>query len=109
MGRLYVSYPTPSGDDRIYRIDADGEIHTIVRGLGRAQGLAFDIEHNLYVVAYVEGRGGVVKITPAGDVQHVIAGVNLVGLAFGVEGELLLTDHSALYKLELGISGRPLL
>jgi hypothetical protein len=107
--RLYVSYPTPSGDDRVYRIDPSGEIHTIARGLGRAQGLAFDIEHNLYVVAYVEGRGGVVKITPAGDVQHVIAGVNLVGLAFGLEGELLLADHSALYKLALGVSGRPLL
>jgi hypothetical protein len=42
-------------------------------------------------------------------VQHVIAGVNLVGLAFGTDGELLLADHSALYKLALGISGRPLL
>jgi len=107
--RLYVSYPTPSGDDRLYRLDPDGEIHTIARGLGRAQGLAFDIEHNLYVVAYVEGQGGVVKITSAGDVQHVIAGVNLVGLAFGIGGDLLLADHSAVYKLALGLSGRPLL
>lgn len=105
--RLYVSYPTLSGYDQVYRIDPDGEVHAVVQGLGRAQGLAFDAEHNLYVVAYIEGRGGVVQVTPAGDVQHVISGINLVGLAFGMDGALILADNSALYRLDLGIPGRP--
>ena len=104
--RLYVSYPTLSGSDQVYCIDADGEIHTVARELGRAQSLAFDLEHNLYVVAYIEGKGGVVKVTPAGDVEHVISGMNLVGLAFGTHGELILADNSALYTLDLGIPGR---
>jgi sugar lactone lactonase YvrE len=97
-----------SGTDQIYRIAPDGTVHTFVRGLGRAQGLAFDREHNLYVVAYVEGTGGVVRITPEGQVQHVIAGLNLVGLAFRSPGTLVLADNSTLYALDFDVSGRPL-
>jgi sugar lactone lactonase YvrE len=106
---LYVSYPTLSGDDRIYRVSPDGAVQTFVRGLGLAQGLAFDEVGNLYVTAHIEGVGGVVRITPAGDIQPMITGVNLVGLAFGIAGELFLVDKSALYKLNFGIQGRPLL
>lgn len=106
---LYVSYPTLSGDDRVYRLTPDGTVHTFAHGLGRAQGLAFDSDGNLYVVAYFEGAGGVVQITPAGDTRHTIAGRNLVGLAFGSEGELFVVDNSTLYRLDLGIQGRPLL
>jgi sugar lactone lactonase YvrE len=107
-GWLYVSYPTLSGSDQIYRITPDGEVQSFVRGLGRAQGMAFDTVQNLYVVAYYDGEGGVVKITPTGAMARVIAGVNLVGLAFGTNGNLLLTDNSAVYKLAFGVQGRPL-
>lgn len=106
--RLYVSYPTLSGDDRVYRITPDGEVDIVAKGLGRAQGLAFDIEGNLYVVAYTQGQGGVIRLTPAGDVRRVVAGVNLVGLAFSADGALIVADNSALYRLELGVQGRQL-
>lgn len=105
---LYVSYPTLSGDDRIYRLSPEGAVQTFVQGLGLAQGLAFDEAGNLYVAAHFEGAGGVVRITPAGDIQPIIAGVNLVGLAFGIAGALFLVDKSSLYRLDLGIQGRPL-
>ena len=107
--RLYVSYPTLSGYDRIVAITPDGEVQTIASGLGRPQGLALDRDHNLYVISYLNGEGGVVKITPSGDIEHLIAGINLVGLAFGVDSDLILADNSALYKLALGVQGRPLL
>lgn len=107
-GRLYVSYPTLSGYDQVVRITPEGEVESFAEGLGRAQGLAFDREHNAYVVAYAEGRGGVVRITPTGTLTHVIAGVNLVGLAFAQGGELILADTSAVYKLAFGVPGRPL-
>ena len=55
-GWLYVSYPTLSGSDQIYRITPDGEVHPFVRGLGRAQGMAFDAAQNLYVVAHYEEK-----------------------------------------------------
>jgi sugar lactone lactonase YvrE len=104
--RLYVSYPTLSGDDRVYRIAPDGEVDIVARGLGRAQGLAFDIEGNLYVVAYTQGRGGVIRLTPGGDLCRVVAGINLVGVAFSADGALIVADNRALYRLELGIQGR---
>jgi sugar lactone lactonase YvrE len=104
--RLYVSYPTLSGDDRVYRITAEGEVDIVASGLGRAQGLAFDIEANLYVIAYTQGRGGVIRLTPDGDLRRVMAGVNLVGLAFSADGALIVADNSTLYRLELGVQGR---
>ena len=107
-GWLYVSSPTLSGFDQIYRITPDGTVQSFVRGLGRAQGIAFDSAQNLYVIAHYEGAGGVMKITPAGALARVIAGVNLVGLAFGTNGDLILTDNSAVYKLAFGVQGRPL-
>jgi len=107
-GWLYVSYPTLSGSDQIYRITPDGEVQSFVRGLGRAQGIAFDRAQNLYVVAHYEGGGGVIHITPTGAMTRIVTGVNLVGLAFGTHGDLILTDNSAVYKLALGVQGRPL-
>jgi sugar lactone lactonase YvrE len=103
--RLYVSAPTFTGTDQLYRIDQDGAVHVVASDLGRTQGIAVDREQNLYVVAYLAGEGGVVKITPDGTMQQVIAGINLVGLAFGLDGELVLADNSALYKLDFGVSG----
>lgn len=105
---VYISFPTLAGADTIYRLTADGTIQPFVTGLGRTQGIAFDVEDNLYAVAYTGGEGGVVKITPDGTIQRVIAGVHLVGLAFGVDGELFLTDNSGVYKIEWGVQGRPL-
>ncbi len=43
------------------------------RGLGRPQGLAVDIEGNLYVAASLNGRRGIVKVTP--DSQGVAGGI----------------------------------
>jgi len=105
-GYLYVSYPTLSGSDQVYRITPDGEVQPFVHGLGRAQGIAFDTAQNLYVVAHYEGEGGVIRITPTGTMTRVIAGVNLVGLAFGRHGDLILTDNSTVYKLAFGVQGR---
>jgi sugar lactone lactonase YvrE len=85
-----------------------GEVQPFVRGLGRAQGIAFDAAQNLYVVAHREGKGGVVHITPTGAMTRVVAGVNLVGLAFGTNGDLILTDNSTVYNLAFGVQGRPL-
>ncbi len=104
--QLYVSYPTLSGYDNLYTITPDGERQTIATGLGRPQGLAFDREQNLYMVSYIDGEGGVYKRTPAGEIDQVVAGVNLVGIAFGMDTDLILTDNSAVYKLDLGVQGQ---
>jgi sugar lactone lactonase YvrE len=83
-------------------ITPDGELQTLATGLGRPQGMAFDHEQNLYIVSHIGGEGGVFKRTPDGQLQHVVAGVNLVGLAFGMDTDLILTDNGAVYRLNLG-------
>jgi sugar lactone lactonase YvrE len=103
---LYVTGPTVSSFEAITRIDEDGNTSVFYRGLGRPQGLAFDREGNLYVAASLRGRRGIVRITPDGsDAEIIVAGTNLVGLAFGPQGEMVVASNQAVYSLPLGIQG----
>ena len=103
---LYVTGPTVSSFDAITRFDQDGESTVFYRGLGRPQGLAFDREGNLYVAASWRGRRGIVRISPdATQTEIVVAGMNLVGLAFSAKGEMLVATNEAVYSLPLGIYG----
>lgn len=104
-GDLYATNPSMSGYDAIHRITPDGEVHAFFRDLGRPQGLAFDRENNLYVVAHYQGEGGVVKITPQGEATHVVSGVSLVGLALDSLGHMFVVSTSAVYRLRIEESG----
>ena len=53
---LYVSGPTTSSYDSVYRVASNGDVETFYRGLGRPQGMAFDVDGNMYVVASWSGR-----------------------------------------------------
>src|SRR5579863_5488534 len=66
QGDLFVSGPTTSSFDAIYKIDPQGKVSTFYRGLGRPQGLAVDAEGNVYVAASLAGQRGIVKIAPNG-------------------------------------------
>src|SRR6266700_3308335 len=63
-GELFVTGPTTSSFDSVYKIDAHGSVSTFFRGLGRPQGLVFDVDGNLYVAASLSGKRGIVRITP---------------------------------------------
>ena len=103
---LYVTGPTVSSFDAITRFDEEGKASIFYRGLGRPQGLAFDRDGNLYVAASLRGRRGIVRISPDGsDARIVVAGMNLVGLAFSPKGELAVATNEAVYSLPLGIYG----
>jgi len=108
-GELYVSGPTTSSYDRIYRVTQGGEVHVVYRGLGRPQGMAFDAEANLYIVASHGGHRGIVKITPQGHAEHVLSGPALVGLALMPNGRAILAANSSLYTLDWNVRGLPLL
>jgi sugar lactone lactonase YvrE len=108
VGDLYVSGPTTSSFDRVIRISPTGVVSSFYRGLGRPQGMAFDIEGNLYITASLAGKRGVVRITPDAKAELAISGYDLVGLAFGLHGSVILATHGSLVEVPLGIEGMPL-
>ncbi len=86
------------------------------RGLGRPQGLALDIEGNVYVAASLAGKRGIVKITPQGKANLEVSGQGLVGLAFAPGKSAILATSSpgqplngAVYRISWNIQGLPLL
>ncbi|HEX6046101.1 MAG TPA: hypothetical protein VFZ22_16530 [Pyrinomonadaceae bacterium] len=103
---LYVTGPTVTSFDCVWRIDSDGEVSTFFKGLGRPQGLAFDNEGNLYVAASLRGRRGIVRISPnAREAKVIVAGVNLIGLAFSNSGEMAVVSIDSVYSLPMQIKG----
>ncbi len=108
-GTLFVTGPTTSSFDSVYQVDTHGTVSVFYRGLGRPQGLAFDAEDNLYVAASYGGRRGIVRITPDRKASLVVAGHNLVGLAFGSGRSAMLATSNAVHHLAWGIQGKALL
>ncbi len=104
-GTLFVSAPSTSSYDSIHAIDQAGVVRVYYRGLGRPQGLAFDLAGNLYVSASFRGTRGLVAITPAGQASVVLAGSGIVGLAFVPGGNAILAANGAVYDVPLGIEG----
>ncbi len=108
-GDLFVTGPTTSSFDCVYKIDPHGAISVFYRGLGRPQGMAFDVDGNLYVAASLAGKRGIVRLTPNAEPSLVVSGQNLVGLAFAPGGAAVLATTSAVHYLAWDIEGMPLL
>jgi sugar lactone lactonase YvrE len=106
-GYLYVTGPTTSSFDSVYRVSHAGEVEIYYRGLGRPQGLAFDEEGRLYVAASIGGRKGVVRISPDGRADQFLSGPGIVGLAFTPSRALVVATGNALYRVDVGIKGLP--
>jgi len=102
---LCVSAPGLSSYDSVYLIDKNGAEKEYYRGLGRPQGLAFDREGNLYIAACLQGRHGIVKISPDKKAEIFAAGMNAVGLCFTRKGEMIVATGDAVYSLPVGIYG----
>ncbi len=108
-GNLFVTGPTTSSFDSVYEIDPQGSVSSYYRGLGRPQGLAFDVEGNLYVAASLGGKRGIVRITPDRQAGLVVAGQALVGLAFAPGRAAVLATTNGVHHLAWGVQGHPLL
>jgi len=105
---LYVTGPTTSSFDAVYRVSKAGEVDTFYRGLGRPQGSAFDNNGNLYLAASLHGRRGIIRIDAERKAEHFLSGPGIVGLAFTPSRAMILATHNALYRVDLGVMGRPL-
>jgi DNA-binding beta-propeller fold protein YncE len=107
-GELFVTGPTTSSFERVYRISPAGEVSVFFRGLGRPQGLAFDRQGNLYVAASLGGKRGVVRLTPQAEAEVVLGGSNIVGLALLPTHRAVVATNSALFTLDWDVEGFPL-
>ena len=107
-GELFVTGPTTSSFDRVFRINQKGEASTFFRGLGRPQGLAFDRQGNLYVAASYGGRRGVVRLTPDAKAELVLSGSGLVGMALLPGNRAILATSAAVFSLDWDVEGLPL-
>jgi sugar lactone lactonase YvrE len=108
-GTLFVTGPSTSSFDNVYKVDPHGSVTVFYRGLGRPQGIAFDAEGNLYVAASLSGKRGIVKITPDGKASLEVSGQGLVGLAFAPGRSAILATNSAVHHISWNIQGLPLL
>ena len=102
---LYVTGPTTSSFDSVYRIASNGDVEVFYRGLGRPQGMAFDADGNLYVAASWMGRKGVIRITPDKTVEHFLSGPGIVGLAFLPSRAMIVATTNAIHRVDVGIRG----
>ena len=105
---LYVSGPTTSSFDSVYRISKAGEVETFYRGLGRPQGLAFDEQGRLYVAASLRGRRGIIRLDSTGNSEQFLSGPGIVGLAFTPSRSLITATHNALFRVDVDTAGRRL-
>lgn len=106
-GNLFVTAPSLATVDPVYRIDIEAEVTIFRNGFGRPQGLAFDEEGNLYVSEGLVGDSGIYRIARDGSASRLVASPPLVGLAFDGEGGLMLAGASSIFKIDVGIVGRP--
>src|SRR5881628_128752 len=93
---LYVAGPTTSSFDSIYRISPSGEVDRFFTGLGRPQGMAFDIEGSLYCVSSYRGRRGIFRFRDPRKPELAVAGLSLVGLAFDFDENLIVADANSI-------------
>jgi hypothetical protein len=107
-GDLYVSGPTTSSFDAVYRVNPRGEVSQFFRGLGRPQGMAFDVRGNLFIAASYAGKRGIVRITPDMKASLAISGPQIVGIAFAPAKTAVITTTTSVYRVPLGVEGMPL-
>ena len=96
---LYVTGPTLSSYDPLYRIEPDGSVATAYARFGRPQGLAFDPSGSLFVIEALAGASGLYRVTDGKDPELVLAGPALVGVAFDTEGTIVVASNETAYRL----------
>jgi DNA-binding beta-propeller fold protein YncE len=104
-GTLFVTAPSLSSNDAIWAIEPNGDTRAWYRGLGRPQGLAISSQGDIFLAACLHGRRGLVRVTPRGEATLVLAGDNLVGVAFSPLGTAILATNDSVYDVDLGVEG----
>ena len=96
---LYVTAPTLSARDAIYRVTFTGDVSVLHTGFGRPQGIAFAPDGTLHVVEALAGVSGLYRIAAGRDPELVIAGPRLVGLAFDGTSDMIVCSSDTAYRV----------
>ena len=101
-GALYVTAPTLTARDNVYRVSLDGKVEVAWAGFGRPQGLAFGPDGALYIVEALSGASGLyrVELESAAPPQLVLSGAGLVGVAFDPLGGLVVASNDTAWRLD---------
>lgn len=99
---LYVSVPTLSSCDCVYRIDRAGNVEPFASAFGRPQGLAFDAGGVLHVVDALAGASGLYRMNADGTRTLVLAAPNLIGVTFDAAGGLVAASSDTAYRFDHG-------
>lgn len=97
-GDLYVTVPTLSTRDALYRVSPEGHVDEVSRAFGRPQGLAFDRRGDLFVVDALAGAAGVYRMGADGSRRLMLSGEGLVGVAFDADNALVVATGDAAYR-----------
>jgi len=96
---LYVTGPTLSPYDVLYRIDRNGDVTTTYSAFGRPQGLAFDRHGTLFVIEALAGASGLYRFRPGTKPELVLSGPGLVGVAFSPDDSMVVSSNETAYRL----------
>jgi sugar lactone lactonase YvrE len=94
---VYVTGPTLSSRDVVFRVDRRGEVSVFADGFGRPQGLAVDAEGTLHVVEALAGASGVYRVRSGKPRELVVAGEGLIGLAFHAARGVAVASADAVF------------
>jgi sugar lactone lactonase YvrE len=98
--RLYVTGPTFSMRDTLYRISTDRTVENLVEGLARPQGMAFLPDGDLLITAGYQGKKGVFKYSlKDGSIRHFVAAPIMVGLAVSGQ-DIYFAGKNSIYRAQ---------
>jgi len=104
---LYATAPPLGTSDGVYRIAPDGTAAMWCAGFGRPQGLAFDAAGHLFVVDTLAGSSALyrIRLDDPRDPDLMLAGGQLIGLAFDPHGGIAVAASETVYRLNVPLRG----
>jgi sugar lactone lactonase YvrE len=97
---VWVTAPTLSTYDPIYKVAPDGTVTTVDVRFGRPQGIAFDPNGQAFVVEALAGASGLYRLPKNGRPELVLAGPNLIGIAFDSLGSVVVCSNETAFRLK---------
>jgi sugar lactone lactonase YvrE len=99
-GVIWATAPTLSTYDPIYKVAPDGTVGILNVKFGRPQGIAFNPSGDAFVVEALAGASGVYHVAGDSSSELVLAGPNLIGIAFDSFGTMVVCSNETAYRLK---------